>query len=211
MSDGIRVGLRIGDPENCMLANMSEECSDCRTVSRGWSPRRPEKVTEEFVCEDASEVDIAEEVFSYGPETIYRLERSSDLRCACSLVEERGLTVSECRAEDGDLHITFHVGDKETVQETFDSLSDQYDEVGLERVVRSADEMEDEKYVLVDADSLTDRQHEVLETAHRMGYFDHPKGANATEVAEELDISRTTFSEHLSAVQKKILTEVVDG
>lgn len=58
-------------------------------------------------------------------------------------------------------------------------------------------------------DSLTDRQREVLESAHGMGYFDHPKGANAGEVAAELGVSRSTFAEHLAAAQSKVLESIL--
>ena len=42
-----------------------------------------------------------------------------------------------------------------------------------------------------------------------MGYFDHPKGANAGDVADALDISRSTFTEHLAAAQTKLLEAVL--
>jgi hypothetical protein len=51
----------------------------------------------------------------------------------------------------------------------------------------------------------------VLETAHRLGYFERPKGANAGEVADALDISRSTFTEHLAAAQTKLLDAILDG
>jgi hypothetical protein len=44
-----------------------------------------------------------------------------------------------------------------------------------------------------------------------MGYFEHPRTANAGEVADELDISRSTFAEHLAAAQSKLLDAVLDA
>jgi predicted DNA binding protein len=49
----------------------------------------------------------------------------------------------------------------------------------------------------------------VLRTAHQLGYFEHPKGANAGEVAESLDITTATFIQHLSAAQQKLLDSVL--
>jgi predicted DNA binding protein len=43
-----------------------------------------------------------------------------------------------------------------------------------------------------------------------MGYFEHPKGANAGEVAEALAITTATFSEHLSAAQSKLFDAILD-
>jgi hypothetical protein len=51
----------------------------------------------------------------------------------------------------------------------------------------------------------------VLETAHRMGYFDHPKGADAGDVADELGISRSTLAEHLSTAQSKLFDAILDA
>jgi predicted DNA binding protein len=63
--------------------------------------------------------------------------------------------------------------------------------------------------VSVDRGKLTDRQLEVLETAHGMGYYQYPRGANASEVAEALDICPSTLAEHLAAAQTKLLDDVL--
>lgn len=63
--------------------------------------------------------------------------------------------------------------------------------------------------VSVDRGKLTDRQLEVLETAHAMGYYQYPRGANASEVAEALDICPSTLAEHLAAAQTKLLDDVL--
>jgi predicted DNA binding protein len=62
--------------------------------------------------------------------------------------------------------------------------------------------------VVVDRGALTDRQSEVIRTAYRLGYFDYRNGANAARVADELDITDSTFAEHLSKAQSRLLTEV---
>ena len=64
--------------------------------------------------------------------------------------------------------------------------------------------------VFVDRGKLTDRQHEVLRTAYDMGYFERPRGANATEVAASLDINPSTFTEHLLSAQRKLLGDVLE-
>ena len=69
---------------------------------------------------------------------------------------------------------------------------------------------DDEDLVVLDRARLTDRQREVLQTAHEMGYFEHPRAANATEVAGSLDINRSTFAEHLASAQSKLLDAILD-
>jgi predicted DNA binding protein len=58
---------------------------------------------------------------------------------------------------------------------------------------------------------LTDRQPEVLETAYGTGYFEYPRGANASEVAGEPGIETSTLAEHLAAAQSKLLAELLEG
>jgi predicted DNA binding protein len=79
----------------------------------------------------------------------------------------------------------------------------------VRRLVRSGDEGPEEDLVLVDRSDLTDRQREVLATAHEMGYFAYPKRANAERVAAELDIGPSTFAEHVAAAQDKLLAAVL--
>ena len=52
---------------------------------------------------------------------------------------------------------------------------------------------------------LTNRQREILSHAFDSGYFDEPRAASATELADRFGIARATFSQHLRAAQRKLL------
>jgi predicted DNA binding protein len=58
---------------------------------------------------------------------------------------------------------------------------------------------------------LTDRQLEVVRTAFEAGYYEWPRECTGEEVAEELGISSATFSEHVHAAERKLLTALIDG
>lgn len=58
---------------------------------------------------------------------------------------------------------------------------------------------------------LTDRQREVLRAAFDAGYYEWPRQCSGTDVAEDLDISSATFSEHIHAAERKILSALLDG
>lgn len=53
-------------------------------------------------------------------------------------------------------------------------------------------------------DDLTDRQREVLRVAHETGFFEWPRARTGEEVAERLDISQSTFTEHLRSGERKV-------
>lgn len=59
-------------------------------------------------------------------------------------------------------------------------------------------------------DHLTDRQREVLHLAHERGYYEWPRGATQEELADELDISVATFTQHLRTAEQKLITMVFE-
>jgi PAS domain-containing protein len=59
--------------------------------------------------------------------------------------------------------------------------------------------------------SLTDRQREVLTAAYRSGYFEYPREQSATDVADQLGVSRPAFQEVLQAAQRNLLAETLEG
>jgi hypothetical protein len=58
---------------------------------------------------------------------------------------------------------------------------------------------------------LSQEQLAVLQTAHRLGYFDVPRQASAENVATELDIAQSTFSERLRLAEQRLLDLVFTG
>jgi ActR/RegA family two-component response regulator/DNA-binding transcriptional ArsR family regulator len=58
---------------------------------------------------------------------------------------------------------------------------------------------------------LTDKQRRAVELALYSGYFERPREHNTSEVAEKLGVSRQTFTQHLRAGQRKLLTELLDA
>lgn len=58
---------------------------------------------------------------------------------------------------------------------------------------------------------LTARQREVLQTAFEMGYYEWPRECAGQDVANELGITSATFSEHVFAAERKILTFLFEG
>ncbi|WP_227380785.1 bacterio-opsin activator domain-containing protein [Haladaptatus halobius] len=55
-------------------------------------------------------------------------------------------------------------------------------------------------------EQLTDRQHEILQSAYLSGYFESPRESTGAELADTLGISGPTFHQHLQAAHRKLLT-----
>lgn len=58
-------------------------------------------------------------------------------------------------------------------------------------------------------DGLTERQLEVLKSAFARGYFDRPRSSTASEVAASLDVSQSTFSQHVQDAQRKLMAALL--
>jgi predicted DNA binding protein len=209
MSDATQVELVVDAESVCPVAAASTERSVAESVT--WSDRGGDAVVEEFAVDGQldSGVDGAEAVFETGTRTRYRFERDADPEtCPCEAVESLGVPVSDVRGRDGSLHVTFYVHDVSRVRDLIDTLRERFGRVQLARLCRPG-QSGGEDPVRVDRGRLTDRQYEVLQTAYEMGYFERPKGANASEIAAALDISVATLVEHLSRAQTKVLDSLL--
>jgi predicted DNA binding protein len=151
----------------------------------------------------------ADRIFSYDDETVYRLEREANCGCVCERIESHGCPVRDIRAEDGELLLQFITSDIETLRDVIKTLRDQASSVKI-CSLRHSEDANEPKPVFVNKRAFTERQREVLRTAHEMGYFERPKGANAGDVAAELDIAQSTFAEHLAAAQTKLMDAIFD-
>lgn len=208
MASGIRVELAAEGVAACPVTSMSETYEVESVVT---TPREDGVVGEVTLDrpstdgETAPPHDDADPVFDDGERSIYRFEADGD--CPCGRVPDHGCPVRDVHADGGTLVLSFLVADLETVRSVVADLRSCCDAVRVRRLTHSAPD--DRTLLLVDRSAFTDRQYEVLRTAHEMGYFDRPKAATADEVATELDIAPATFSEHLATTQSKLLDQIL--
>lgn len=215
MADGIRAEVSIDAPAECPVA-MTAGALDAPTnsVSRTAAPDPDAPVTEEFLIEadEAAAEDLDEDVepvFTYGSKTVFRFQRERGIGCPCERIEQFDCPITDIHTRGDTLHLTFHAPDMARLQDALGQLLEGYPNASVDRLIHSSQDADETSLVFVDRSQLTDRQEEVLRTAHEMGYFERPKGANASEIAAELGISPSTFSEHLAAAQTKLLDAVL--
>jgi predicted DNA binding protein len=86
-------------------------------------------------------------------------------------------------------------------------LADEFDELGITYDLESVQEFD----AVEDDAILTARQREVLSTAFEAGYYDTPREASLTEVAESLDVTKSTCSDILHRAEGKIIERYIDS
>ena len=81
-------------------------------------------------------------------------------------------------------------------------LSEVFDSMGVSYEVKSVHKIRSDSF-------LTEKQREVIETALEMGYYDTPRKASLSDVAEECGIAKSTCSETLHRAEERIIKDSV--
>jgi hypothetical protein len=214
MTQGIHVELAVACGARCPVATVSRDVDGAvDDVSRAVTDGRR---VDEYRVPSGTAAD-GTPVFETREEVVYRATRPCGTGCPCEVIEAQGCPVADVRGVDGRLVVAFYADDRATVRAVVGALAASFD-VDLLRLVgdgvgsgdgRGRDRTGDA--TVVDRSRLTDRQREVVETAHRMGYFEYPREATAETVASELDISPSTFAETLRAAERTLLDELFPG
>lgn len=206
---GVHVELVVDAQDACRIADYSKRYkTSVESTSRTVVDES--RVVEEFVVADGfeGEPDRVEQVFESDSRSVYRFERT-ETGCICDLMGEHGVPVNDVFARNGNLHITCYI-DQRSISDVVDLLKSNFGTVDVRRLVAS-EGRGDSNPILVDRDQLSEQQHKVLETALTNGYFDHPREASATELADELGISISTFTEHLARAEAKVFGMLFEG
>ncbi|RDI71377.1 helix-turn-helix domain-containing protein [Halopelagius longus] len=208
---GVHAELEVDGVTGCPVAPMSEDLevesvvTDRQAASRGGSVVG--EVTVKRDGDDSPVPDDAERVFADGSRSVFRFEAAGE-DCPCGRVPNHGCPVRALDADGGTVAVSFVAPDVETVRRVVSDLRSRCDAVGVRRLVRSGPD-DERSLLLVDRSAFTDRQYEVLSTAHEMGYFERPKEADSADVASALGVSVSTFTEHLAVAQSKLLNQIL--
>lgn len=149
----------------------------------------------------------AERIAGDEEKSIYRF-RNEDGDCPCGTLSDHGCPAREIRADAGTLTLSFLAPGLPTVRSVVEDVRSCARNVRVRRLTQALPDGGD-AFVPINRAAFTDRQYEVLRAAHEMGYFDHPKRTTAADVADSLDISVATFSEHLAVAQEKLLDQLL--
>jgi predicted DNA binding protein len=124
-----------------------------------------------------------------------------------SVVATNGGRVVETTVEHGRASVTVVCPEEGHVESLVDAVREVYPSTGV-RALRSSGVAATSATASDPLEPLTEKQRQAMELAYYNGYFERPREHDATEVASKLGVSRQTFTQHLRAAQRKVLSEL---
>lgn len=88
--------------------------------------------------------------------------------------------------------------------ESLSELGSTFDSMGVNYTIEYVRDVED------DGDFLTEKQREVVEVAHELGYYDIPREASLSDVADKLGVAKSTCSETLHRAEGKVMDRFLE-
>ena len=127
------------------------------------------------------------------------------------LLLDRGGRITDMRATGGLGEVTVEIPPEAQPRAVVEAVEDRFAGADLRAYrehERPADTRQDVR-ARID-DRLTDRQETALQTAIVGGFFEWPRDSTGEDLAETMDIGRSTFHQHLRAAQRKVFEELYD-
>lgn len=143
-----------------------------------------------------------EEVTTIADDTDPRLQVIHTAETPEGTLAEFGTAVQSTSVTRDRTDILIETPNRKVLQDSLEALKTTHDQVSVLSCTER--ERQRESHGDVHFSELTERQIIVLRAAYQQGYFEQPRDASATEVAESLDISHPTLLEHLRRAQDKI-------
>ncbi|THE63264.1 histidine kinase [Salinadaptatus halalkaliphilus] len=125
---------------------------------------------------------------------------------------EHGVVIRQLTVSDGIADLALEAGNGQAARSIYDVLEERYDRVELLSYHETEQPSRTPWDLAATVESeLTDRQQLALRKAYAADYFAWPRAVSGEELAASMDISRSTFHQHLRSAQRKLVEALFDG
>jgi predicted DNA binding protein len=128
-----------------------------------------------------------------------------------SFLSRHGISIQRASATPEEVQITVSIPPSMSPRQALGAIQAKYPE---SRLLAKRDQRHAGVSSATSSDSifdrLTDRQREAIERAYADGYFEVPKQVTGEEIAESMDISTSTFHNHLRAAEAELFAWLFD-
>lgn len=217
----VELEFEVSDPSHPFVG--ASEAEQCRFELQEMIPRG-EGHYAEFFSVSGGDPDrilaLADEHSTVTPRLLQKYEDgglfefSTGANCPAVTLAELGALPRTVRAIRGEGRIVGELpshSDSVAVVEAFLETYPEAELVAKREKEYSAMTFNYDGFQQVVRDHLTDRQHEVLQAAYESGYYEWPRKCTGQEVADLLDITSATFSQHIHAAERKLLAVLFEG
>jgi len=129
--------------------------------------------------------------------------------CVASAVSALGVSLRSLRVSENDCELVVSTRRERDRRRLVERAGDLFGEAEL-RAERDISPSDATPWPTLLADVLTDRQRSVLRAAYHAGYFDGNRKRTGAEIADSLGIAQPTFSTHVRAAIRNLLSAVWD-
>jgi PAS domain S-box-containing protein len=116
----------------------------------------------------------------------------------------QGVVVTETVVDRDGATLSIELPAREALQSVASALESEYEGVSVRSSITRDREDRNWQGGCFQRADLTDKQLAALQAAYYNGYFERPRRATATEIAASLDVSHSTFLQHLHRAQEKL-------
>jgi PAS domain S-box-containing protein len=126
-------------------------------------------------------------------------------------VAEYGGTVTDMTAEADHASVRIELPQTADVSRVLDALQTKGADVEL-HAKQAVDRpiQTEQRFQATVTDRLTDKQRNTLETAYLAGFFEQPRQSTGEDIAASLDISPSTFHQHIRVGLRKLVDPIVE-
>jgi predicted DNA binding protein len=214
----VEIEFRVTDPQYPLVS--IPERTDCRASVHQIVPRGGDTYAIFYDVEGVAPerlVDIVNENEDFGARVVNSYADGGTIEVVVSNAEkyfvvaltDAGAIPREIRSADGVAHIVAEIPamyDTCEVVEQFQSDHPTAELAACRQKNHAVPMFTRREFQGTLDELLTLRQREVLLSAYSQGYFEWPREKSGEEVANELDIAHSTFSQHIRAAERKVLS-----
>ncbi len=210
----LELEVSLDDPSLGALASEA----DCRLSYEG-SVVRDDGGTLLYVSSDPADAPVADVAVS-GVESVRSLPAVEDgglfeVRLGEESVLQRvasaGGRLRDLTVDGPTCRLVLAVPDRSTGRSLVDSLEEYARRVEVRALREASSPPQTRRGFVAELETeLTDRQRTALQLAHLGGFFEWPHAVSGDELADAMDVSRSTFHQHLRAAQRKLVTNLLD-
>lgn len=148
-------------------------------------------------------------VISDGSEALYELRMTGST--VISVIAEYGGRTRELSSTEGDCTLIVAIPRTSDVRPLVEAVTAEFPNSSVVGQRTTEQPETDLGLPTTPMDRMTDKQRTALKAAYLAGYFERPRASTGEEVADSLDISPSTFHQHLQVGLRKLLDDFFDA